>query len=195
MAVYTLSVWTFPAATGNFTTRVTSGSGYVATTKDRTQYLFDSQGRLSTVSDPNGNTLTTSRNSSGRLLSVADAGGRSLSFSYNSNGNLDFVAGPIGQRTTFGYDTAVHLASVTDPTAATVTDTYDDKGRILHAVDEHGLADLVHGHGLVEFDDHLDGAGLQRLPKMRHQLHVAEPGVERPVLPPHRHSVQPDIGR
>ena len=52
----------------------------------------------------------------------------------------------------------------------------------------------VHGHRLVELDHDLDRPGLQRFPQMRHQLHVAIPGIERPEFAPHRHAVNADIG-
>src|SRR6185503_14574969 len=55
-------------------------------------------------------------------------------------------------------------------------------------------AKLVDVHRRMKFDDDVDRSGLQRLPKMRHQLHVAVPGIKRPVLSAHRHSVQADIG-
>ena len=52
----------------------------------------------------------------------------------------------------------------------------------------------VQAERFMELDHHIQRPGQQRLPQMRHHFHVAIPGKQRPVFPPHRQAVQAGKG-
>jgi YD repeat-containing protein len=65
-----------------------SPSGYTRSFRKGGSEVYDVQGRLTSVADPAGNTITLSRDGAGKLVSIADPGGRSLTLAYDSNGKL-----------------------------------------------------------------------------------------------------------
>ena len=126
------------------------GGGYRYRLPDRTSYDFDAIGRLVVVADHAGN-QTSLTYSSGRLATVTDPVGRTLTYSYNNDGLVDVVTDPAGhsvhyaytdgdlttvtdvggQETSFGYDDEHQITSVTDPRGHIVTrNVYDDAHRV-----------------------------------------------------------------
>jgi RHS repeat-associated protein len=111
---------------------------------------FDSAGRLATVGDLHGNSVTVGRNSSGDVTSVAGSGGRSIALSwsgghvtlatdsagrsvaydYNSAGNLSSATAVDGSETTYGYNSAHFMTTVTKPGGGVTTNTYDSSHRV-----------------------------------------------------------------
>ncbi len=100
-------------------TLVKEGTNYVYTLPDQSKLSFDSNGRLASETDRNGNAITMSRNSEGRLESVADATGRKLTFAYNSEGQVESVKDPMGHTVKYTYEGG-NLASVTQPGEASL---------------------------------------------------------------------------
>src|SRR5205814_500014 len=49
---------------------------------------YDGNGRLSTITGPNGRALTLSYDGNSRISSVSDGTGRSVSYAYDGNGDL-----------------------------------------------------------------------------------------------------------
>jgi RHS repeat-associated protein len=56
--------------------------GYALTQANKTQYSFNTAGKLSQILAPTGHAVNLERNTSGQLLKVTDPQGRSLTFSY-----------------------------------------------------------------------------------------------------------------
>ncbi|MDP3544316.1 MAG: RHS repeat-associated core domain-containing protein [Elusimicrobiota bacterium] len=99
-----------------------TASGYTWTMPDKTVYRFSAGGRLDTIQDRNGNTVTlgydgsglttvrdpdnrvlyTLANSGGKLQSVTDLAGRVVTYGYNGQGQLSSASGPKGN-TSYGY--------------------------------------------------------------------------------------------
>ncbi len=109
--------------------------GYRITTKDQAQYNFNTSGKLTSVVDRDGNTVTLAYDGSNRLSTMTDLfgraftlgydasnrinslsdGTRSVGFGYDASGNLQTVTDATGKAWTYGYDASHRLTSVTDP--------------------------------------------------------------------------------
>jgi RHS repeat-associated protein len=95
-------------------------------TRDQDQIFdFSSAGVLTSESDLNGYTTTLSY-SSGKLVSVTDPAGRSLSFSYGGNGLVSEVTDPAGRTVSYSYNGSDDLTSVTDVGGGVTSFTYSD---------------------------------------------------------------------
>ncbi len=93
-------------------------------------------GRLSTVTDAAGRTLTFSYGTNGKVSGVADSTGRSVGYGYDGAGNLSDVTDVGSGNTHFGYDANHLLQTVRDPRGNTVeTNVYDSIGRVLTQTD------------------------------------------------------------
>ncbi|OGO09483.1 MAG: hypothetical protein A2Y61_07925 [Chloroflexi bacterium RBG_13_60_13] len=110
---------------------------YTLQTKDNLDYNFDSAGKLTTIEDLNGNTVTLTYDENGRLDTVEDPDGRTLTFAYDGNGRLASVTDPMDAVLSYSYDGNGDLTSVTDPEEGVRTYTYD-RHRLTQIVDQNG---------------------------------------------------------
>src|SRR5207302_11093754 len=75
---------------------------------------------LLSVTDPNGNTITTVRDVQAHVLSQTDGRGNSSSYTYNSFGEVRVTTPPAPDTpTTSVYDTEGNLLSMSTPLAGT----------------------------------------------------------------------------
>jgi YD repeat-containing protein len=82
---------------GVFSTLVRNAdSTFLLTQKNQTKYAFSSAGKLTSIRDRNGNTISCTYNGNGNLSQVADAAGRSFAFSYDANSHIVQVTDPSG---------------------------------------------------------------------------------------------------
>jgi len=122
---------------GTFSTLEKIGGLFHLTLKDQTVYDFDVLGRLSTITDRNGN--VTSLTYYGTLLGTVSApDGRDLVFTYNTDSRLSQIEDPLGRTVGFGYDALADLVVVTDTLGYTTTFTYDTNHRLLTITDANG---------------------------------------------------------
>ncbi|MFS1519569.1 DNRLRE domain-containing protein [Bacillus sp. SCS-151] len=131
-------------------TKNTDGT-YTITEVDGTIYQYNTSGKISTITDKNGNKTTYGYNNSGKLSSITDASGRVTTLSYGSNGfvsditdsanrttsykydelgNLTEVIDPAGYGTTFGYDSTHNITSIKDGRENTTIIVYDEFDRV-----------------------------------------------------------------
>lgn len=105
---------------------------------------FRSDGRLNSISDPNGNRITCSY-ALGLLTALKHSSGQELSFTYNARGLIRSIADPVGRTTRFTYDaTGEHLAAA---------EYYD--GRVLRYQYTTGQnAQCEHALTAIELPDH-----------------------------------------
>lgn len=144
---------------GDYSGLVKNDDGtYTITEKDGTKWIFNPEGRITSVVDRNGNSLSFTYDA-GRLVGVTDPNGRSASFAYNDgsgqlstitdpggklytlsylNGNLSAVSYPDTGQWEYTYGADGLLASKTDPEDNTVTYAYDTAKRVASTADPAG---------------------------------------------------------
>ncbi|MGD0273234.1 MAG: DUF6531 domain-containing protein [Gaiellaceae bacterium] len=134
----------------NVTARLTkAGSGYDLVLHDQDVQHFDSDGRLVSWLDPNGQGLHFSYAADGLLESVSDSAGRQIGLSYNEDHHLSRVSLPDGTTLAYGYD-GDFLTTFTDQTGAVTRYVYDDNGFLKSATD---------GSGKLLFENTYDSEG------------------------------------
>jgi RHS repeat-associated protein len=145
---------------------------YLATLYNKNTYLFDSSGRLLTISDLNGNQISLTHST--RLDRITDTAGRQIDFIY-SGGRLSAIASPLksGNTVSFQYDGAGNLTGLIDPRGKTWGFIYDGSHRILTQVDAKGVTLLTNtydgsgrvaqqqdgGGNLTSFEYNVDSSG------------------------------------
>jgi YD repeat-containing protein len=120
---YVNGTWTADWGTNLLTQ---SPGGYLYQTSDGKRYAFDFTGKLLTLTEPNGWTMTHSYDLGGHLSQVTNHFGRTLSFGYTAENRLVQVTTPDGQLITYTYDGANHLTQVGYPDGATRSFHYED---------------------------------------------------------------------
>ena len=146
------------------------GSGFSLRYTDGTTYQFQTLqysnriGFLTAISDPNGNTVTLTRNPSDpyQLTQVTDPVGRSLNLAYDSNDRIITVTDPLGRTLNYSYNNSGNLQTFTDAAGGTWSYSYanlvllssvtDSRGVVIaqNSYDSHGhVAKQVAGDGGV----------------------------------------------
>ena len=134
------------------------GGNYTVTTKDGVTYVINGMsGKLSTVSDLNGNTLNFSDSGVTNIAS-----GVGVTILRDPQGRVTAVIDPMGHRINYDYDGNGDLVSVTDRQTNTTQFVY-------HPTRRHYLTNVIDAHGRngvrVNYDDqgrhtkHVDAAG------------------------------------
>ena len=112
----------------NRLTKVTDGDGQA------TSYGYDLDGNLTTLTYPNGQTVTRSYDKASQLTGVTDWLGHTTSFGYDPDANPTSQTFPNTVQTTAAYDNAGQLTSITDrsgsATLASFTYTRDNLGQL-----------------------------------------------------------------
>jgi len=122
-----------------------SGTGlYSINRKDQSVYNFTTEGRLSSITDRNGNTITLSYDGSGYLTSITDTAGRTITVTNDTSGRITAIADPLGRTAGFAYDGNGNLATATDLRGNATTFTYDANHRLLTIVDPMGNTVVSH---------------------------------------------------
>ncbi len=102
-----------PAGSYLTVTRNQADSTYTITSKENIIYIFDSQGRLTSIKDLNDNEITYTYGNN--EVVITDTVGRSTRLGLNSYGQITEIDDPRNNSTLYGYDSTFHLTSVTDP--------------------------------------------------------------------------------
>ena len=84
---------------------LTTESGYTYTLPTQTKMYFNTEGRLTSEADRDGNTLTMTY-TAGRLTAVTDSAGQKLTFTYNENNQIESVKDPMGHTVKYTYEAA-----------------------------------------------------------------------------------------
>jgi len=111
-------------------------------------YTYNANGLLETASaDGGASTLTLQYDGQGRVASVSDQTGRSVSYTYDVSGDLTSVTDVLGQTWTYTYQAGHLLTGVYDPNAVALETTqYDAQGRAVRQFDGQGnlVAELIY---------------------------------------------------
>lgn len=132
-----------PVAPANVKATLTGGNTYTTLTfQNGEQRHFDNtSGLLTAIVDPNGNTTQVSYDSQNRITTVTDPASRHLYFTY---GNLSYtmlvtsVTTDVGITYNYSYDTQGRLIQVTKPDSTTLNYAYDSQSRITSVTDSNG---------------------------------------------------------
>ena len=114
---------------GSFSRRLTDG----------TTYAFDEEGRMTAVSDANGNTTSYDYDPvTGALTKITDPAGLETNFAYGPDGLMDSVTDPAGRITTYFHDEDGNLVRVLDPEEAQQEFAYLASGLMETSTDQRG---------------------------------------------------------
>jgi YD repeat-containing protein len=119
-----------------------SNNTYTLTTRDQRVFSFDTSGKLTEIK-PRFKPATTLSYTSGKLSSITDSAGRTITLTYNgSNPSLiERVTLSDNRYVEYGY-TSGRLTNVTDPRGKTWTLSYDGNGRLTDIEDPEGNFEL-----------------------------------------------------
>ena len=129
--------WSLPAWANSTLVQHADGS-WAFVRAQVTTYDFDTLGRLTSITDPNGYATSLSYGSGGQLTTVTDAAGRSLTFSYGTNGLVASIGDPGGRTIQYAYDSSDNLTSVTDAMSRVTSFTYNSNHLLLTMTDPRG---------------------------------------------------------
>jgi RHS repeat-associated protein len=110
--------------------------------RDGSLMIFNSDGRLTSMTDTNNNTVSLSY-SGNNLTSVTDAVGRSLTFSYDGAGRITRVTDPLGRNWDYTYGpipgaAGTVLTQVKDPLQGVTNYAYTTGARLTAITDKRG---------------------------------------------------------
>lgn len=117
---------TFRAAAGGRSELTETGDGYELVTHDRLTQAYNTQGRLLSITDRNGEQVALTY-TGGNLASIVDTAGRAITVAHNGAGLVSQVTLPDGRSVGYGY-TGGLLTRVTDVRGGTTTYAYDADG-------------------------------------------------------------------
>ncbi len=104
-----------------------------------TTYKYDAQDRLQEIVDPLARPYArTTYGPDGRLLSVTDANGRTISFTHSGETNQQIIEDANGSLTVLEYDSQGRIVQETDPLGGVLHREFDSAGRVLVEVDPSG---------------------------------------------------------
>lgn len=146
-------------APANVNATLTSGNTYTTLTfQNGEQRRFDNtSGSLIAIVDRNGNTTQLLYDSMGRLVTVTDPASRHLYFAYTNPSftlQVTGITSDIGITLSYSYDTQGRLNQVTQQDSTTLTFAYDSQSRITSVTDQNGKVIEAHtydgeGRGLT----------------------------------------------
>ncbi len=134
-----------PAGTYTDLVQLEDGS-YQLTRRDGVIDAFDSAGLLASQTDRNGNQLTFDY-TSGRLTTITDTVGRTVSLGYDGSGRLSELDAPLSRSVTYTYDGSGRLETVTDLAGETTTYAYDTSSRLTTITDANGHVVVTNEYG------------------------------------------------
>ena len=136
--------YTLTTKDGNqFVVDGTSGLLNSVTDRNSNVLTFSSSG----INSSTGVNVTFARDSQGRITTVTDPMGQTISYTYDGNGDLATVTDRQGNVTQFVYNAARahYLDHIIDPLGRTgVRTEYDDQGRLTSVIDAAGNSVQIH---------------------------------------------------
>lgn len=127
--------WTF---TYNALGQVLTATGPRSDVIDKTTYVYDSQGNLTTITNAAGQITTLSNyDANGRVGRIVDPNGLTTDLTYSPRGWLT-AKNVGGEITGYQYDGVGQLKVVTLPDASSITYSYDDAHRLTDIADNLG---------------------------------------------------------
>lgn len=98
---------------------------------------------LASITDPNGNTITLTRNPSApqQITAINDPVGRQLTITWDSTspGRITTITDPIGRQVTYAYNAGGQLATYTDAAGGITQYAWDASGNLTSVTDPRGV--------------------------------------------------------
>jgi len=88
-------------------------NSYTVTFSDGSVHQFNANGKLTSLVDPNGNTITLTLNASGNPTTITDASGRTITVTYDSQSQIATLTDSMGTIATYTRLSFGRLSSVT----------------------------------------------------------------------------------
>ncbi|WP_162243163.1 MULTISPECIES: RHS repeat-associated core domain-containing protein [unclassified Leifsonia] len=104
---------------------------------NRLLYSHDVAGKLTSISTPDGRTITFAWTAD-RITNATDSAGREVAYSYDEAGNLAAVTDVDGKQTSYTYDGDHRLVATTLADGGVVTNAFDAEGRMQSQTDQIG---------------------------------------------------------
>ena len=138
----------FVAESGRGATLSVTGGAYKLVDANGNVDRFLANGKLSSVTDRNGNTTSLNWDNAGNLLTVTSWTGKSISFTYNGFGRIASATSSNGTQFTYTYDpSGTLLLSATGPNGTT-TYAYD---ATQGSASENALTEITNPDGTHEY--------------------------------------------
>jgi RHS repeat-associated protein len=101
-----------------------ASSTYTLTHKDQTKWVFNASGKLVSQVDTDGNTTTIARDGTGKITTITEPAGRTLTVLYSGN-FISKITDPLGRTLNYTYGGANSVTGVTkkEPNGTTVYNT------------------------------------------------------------------------
>ena len=108
-------------------------------TGDITQFTFDNTHKLLSLIDPKGVTRSTNGyDNNGRLTSLTDAFGKSITYTHDIPGRSETITNRLGNSTNFIYDDDGNVIRKTDAAGGVISYSYDARDNLLSVTDAVG---------------------------------------------------------
>lgn len=117
-------------------------------TKSHRKYHYDTHangGKILSIEDRYGNTLSYQYDASNNLTSITDAVGRVTDIQTDASGRVTGVTDPLGRIASFTYDIEDNLTQVVDMAGNTFTYTYDENSNITSLTEPKGVYTIQYG--------------------------------------------------
>ncbi len=123
------------------------------------RYVYDAAGQLSSMTDPEGNTVKTDFDHAGNLNTLTDAGGNEWRYGYDKLARLTMMTDPKGQKRHLEYDSAGNLVSFVNQMNEMTLFSYDKKNNLTSVTDALGAAVQLGYGGTGKITSLTDSAG------------------------------------
>lgn len=101
-------------------------------------FTYDADGNQLTKTDQLGNTISYTYDGKGNILTQTDANGNVTSYTYNGNGEVAMITSPQGNVTNYTYNGEQKIVKVSDIKGVIVKYSYDAKGNKASSTDAQG---------------------------------------------------------
>jgi len=129
---------------GVYLTLVKNTDGtYTVIQTDGTKIQFNTNGKIASIVDTNGNTTTYYYNTSNNISMIQDASGRKTMFSYHVNGKISSVTDPANRTIRYDYDAAGNLVKVTDASGNVTNFSYDSTHNLTSITDARNITTSI----------------------------------------------------
>jgi RHS repeat-associated protein len=103
-----------------------------------TVFTYNSNGTLSTIQDPRGNTTTIAYYPTGLIHTITDVASNVTTYVYDNRGNRTSVTDAASNQTQFQYDSMNRVSKIIFPDSSNVQFGYDFRGRRTSVTDQNG---------------------------------------------------------